>query len=246
MQGLVPAEASSAAAVRDYEASLCFGLGPAARCFAYHYIIATPALFRDLGLRNSTGLTAAAWYLLHPLIGNGIRRGLNVTASRAERSREKIVEAFADASRRLEVRVRAGSACTSCKLHEPPECRRLRVRPVFPQARRSSLGAPLRQQTSPLPPLLRPRLFWGRRTGTARGCRLNRHSRLKSQRCAQSCSAPLRGSTFCGCTGNSENRLRSAALCQGFRGVDSTPSDRPRGSACCLGPVADGASVVAR
>ena len=99
---LYPTDASSAAAVRDFEASLCIGLGPSVRAFVYHYVISTPEVFRDLGARNSSGLTAALWSLLYPLIGAGIRRGLVVTASRAERSRVKIVEAFADASRRLQ------------------------------------------------------------------------------------------------------------------------------------------------
>jgi len=126
------------------------------------------------------------------------------------------------------VEARRGACACLVGLHKlqvtrAPECRRLRAAAGVPQARRSSLGAPFTAADLTFAALAAPALVLGQEDGYGAWMPPQSTFPAESQRCAQSCSAPLRGSTFCGCTGNSENRLRSAALCQGFRGLIALP-----------------------
>ncbi len=84
---LAPAEA---AAEREFVAACEQRLGPAARLFAYAYVLYSPSAF--LGLARSAGpVSALLWVALSPLLAVGLRTALGVWGSVARRTAAEAV-----------------------------------------------------------------------------------------------------------------------------------------------------------
>jgi glutathione S-transferase len=103
--------AASAEDIQAFEADAARNLGPHVRVFAYYHLLPERRLLLQLGLRNCGPLQGAFWCALLPLVKVGLRKGLGITPQRMERARAKILDAFAQASARLEATA-ASSGCS--------------------------------------------------------------------------------------------------------------------------------------
>lgn len=98
---LTPNDAGQAAEARDWEKFLDREIGVQLRRYFYHYMLDRTALAKRLILHQATSSTKAAFALLFPLIRKLMRKGMNIRPETAEKSRQKMEQAFARLNERL-------------------------------------------------------------------------------------------------------------------------------------------------
>lgn len=95
--GLYPADPERRAEVDALEDLFDETLGPHVRRWAYHFVLADAALTRRALTVGVTARQRVAFSVGRPVIAAAMRRGMNITAESARRSRAKIDDMFARA-----------------------------------------------------------------------------------------------------------------------------------------------------
>lgn len=92
---LTPADPQAAAEAREWEKFLDHEIGVQLRRYFYHYILARPTLAKRMILHQAPASTKLAFSLAFPLIRKFMRKGMNIRPETAEKSRQKLEQAFA-------------------------------------------------------------------------------------------------------------------------------------------------------
>ncbi|MCO5165653.1 MAG: glutathione S-transferase family protein [Planctomycetes bacterium] len=92
--GLYPADPAARREVDDLEDLFDETLGPHVRRWVYAFVLDDPALTRRLLTVNVPGPARLAYRLTRPAITAAMRKGMNITAASAERSRVKVEAVF--------------------------------------------------------------------------------------------------------------------------------------------------------
>lgn len=91
---LTPTDPQAARAAREWEEYLDREVGVQLRRYFYHYVLARPALAKRLILHQLPFSTRAAFGLAFPVIRKFMRRGMNIRPETAEKSRQRLEQAF--------------------------------------------------------------------------------------------------------------------------------------------------------